>query len=49
MLTIIAVTHVGIKNTKFAPCAICCSIFKKAVNKYINTVPPPHTNTAYKS
>ena len=34
---------VGIKNIKFAPCAICCSILENDVNKKIKIAPPPHT------
>ena len=35
--------QVGIKNIKFAPCAICCSTFENAVNRYMKTAPPPHS------
>ena len=46
---IIAVIHVGIKNIKFAPWAMCCSLFRKNVSKNISTAPPPHSEATYEA
>ena len=48
-LIIVVIAHVGMKNIKFAPCAICCSIPEIEVNKNIKIVPPPHSHTTYET
>jgi hypothetical protein len=45
-LAIMAAILVGMKNIKFVPCAICCSIPKNVVSKNIKIVPPPHSQSA---
>ena len=41
IFVIIETIEVGMKNTKFAPCAICCSFPKNNERDKISIVPPP--------
>jgi hypothetical protein len=46
---IVAIIEVGIKNTKFVACAMCCSIPINIERHNIKIVPPPIPSPANKT